>query len=410
VSENRNPREYFRELVNRNMEAFNVASFIPPMAMEWVTEEEEVTRALDTLGDLNECTRSIRELDHLIVKLDTAVNGIGSLYVFTRLREGRREAILTANKVARLRDQILAAEETSFGEQGLSGELINLRKERQSLEHDLQGLPVSDEDMYAQDHSAVSSVADSRKELSRAEIQIEGLEAILAAIEKYLKDTNNQGLSISVSDEVRLQKLGIASYRNEIEKIKEGLDRLEILSASGASKSEEQKGLRKRIADLSERERKLMAGKGGLSRKADGLIAKLDAVDVTVSGFMRGLEEEATRRVKDLKTKIEVEKAHVVEYQAELERLKLQAEEVIGGVAYRNFQTVKQRFYDLVLKADVGVIDVAWMTKEEHSTRIDQLTKDRSFEFKLLDAEFEEVLQRGNKKYMSTPDQANPEN
>ncbi len=409
VREKRNAKEYFRELISRNMETFTITSILPPMAMEWVSEEEEVTHALETLGDLNGCSRDIHEMERLLVKLETAVSGSSAIYVFVNLRDGEREAVLAANKAARFRSALLAAEEASIGAQSVPADLAQVERDRRSLEPRLQELPVSKEQIVAQDRADLGTLEDAHKELSRNEVQIERLEATLVAIEKYLQDTNNQGLSISVADEIRLQKLGIANSRKEVDKIKEGLDRLEIQSASGGVKSDDQQSLRKRVAEVARQERGLMDAKGyGLSGKVDPLLAKLDAIDSSVVGFRQGLEMEATRRIQDLKARIETEKTNLVQYRSTLESLKGEAEETIGGVVYRNFMTVKKRFYDLVLKADVGVIDVAWMTKEEHSTRIDQLTKDRSSEFKVLDNEFQEVLQQNGKQVMSAPAEEPP--
>ena len=51
-----------------------------------------------------------------------------------------------------------------------------------------------------------------------------------------------------------------------------------------------------------------------------------------------------------------------------------------------------------VTAADVGIIDVAWMRKEEHSTRQQELTKDRLNEIKALDEEFQEVIESDEEK------------
>jgi hypothetical protein len=39
----------------------------------------------------------------------------------------------------------------------------------------------------------------------------------------------------------------------------------------------------------------------------------------------------------------------------------------------------------------VGIIDVAWLRKEEHSARRDELTKGRLQDIRILDDEFQEV-------------------
>ncbi|MCZ7687691.1 MAG: hypothetical protein M5U28_56700 [Sandaracinaceae bacterium] len=61
-------------------------------------------------------------------------------------------------------------------------------------------------------------------------------------------------------------------------------------------------------------------------------------------------------------------------------------------MTYDNYRQVQQRFYDLVLRADVGRIDVAWARREEHRMRVEMLTRDRAREMRTLDDEFREIM------------------
>lgn len=64
----------------------------------------------------------------------------------------------------------------------------------------------------------------------------------------------------------------------------------------------------------------------------------------------------------------------------------------MGDVARLSFDRVRQRFQDIVLRADVGVVDVAWALKEAQTSAISRQVNDQRRELKVLDAEFAEVL------------------
>jgi hypothetical protein len=51
-----------------------------------------------------------------------------------------------------------------------------------------------------------------------------------------------------------------------------------------------------------------------------------------------------------------------------------------------------------VLKADVGVVDVGWADREEHRTRIENLTRDRARALQSLDDEFSEIMDERGKQ------------
>jgi hypothetical protein len=89
---------------------------------------------------------------------------------------------------------------------------------------------------------------------------------------------------------------------------------------------------------------------------------------------------------------IEEESVNVAGYREQIATLETEAEDVIGAVTHANFNNVRQRFYDLVLRADVGRIDVAWARREEHRMRVDMLTRERSQQIQALDDEFREIM------------------
>ena len=49
------------------------------------------------------------------------------------------------------------------------------------------------------------------------------------------------------------------------------------------------------------------------------------------------------------------------------------------------------RFYNIVLRAEVGIIDVAWALKESSTKNSTRLVAERKRELKLLDDEFKQV-------------------
>jgi hypothetical protein len=89
---------------------------------------------------------------------------------------------------------------------------------------------------------------------------------------------------------------------------------------------------------------------------------------------------------------VDEEAAHVVTYRESLAALEGETEEVIGAIAHQNFMDVRDRFYDMVLRADVGRVDVAWAEREEHRLRVDMLTRERQREMQVLDDEFSDIM------------------
>ena len=147
------------------------------------------------------------------------------------------------------------------------------------------------------------------------------------------------------------------------------------------------------MKDLNARERKLLRSMGGQTgAKIDRAYAAVEATEKVLDKLHHSIDREAERQIEELSSLVRTERERVTRYRAELLVLNREAEEVVGGVTFQNFSNVRKRFHDLILKADVGIIDVAWMRKEEHKARGATLTRDRLKEVRHLDEEFNEVI------------------
>jgi hypothetical protein len=65
---------------------------------------------------------------------------------------------------------------------------------------------------------------------------------------------------------------------------------------------------------------------------------------------------------------------------------------LVGRIAFDSFRRVQKSFYDLVLKADVGVVDVSFQRKQDKTSEIQKKSAAKDRELKQLDEEFKEVL------------------
>ena len=93
---------------------------------------------------------------------------------------------------------------------------------------------------------------------------------------------------------------------------------------------------------------------------------------------------------------VDEETQNLSRYRSALASLEGETEEVVGAIAYLNFERIRRRFYDLVMRADVGRIDVAWAKREDHRLRIDALTRERAREIQALDDEFRDVMDQAH--------------
>ncbi len=399
IQEQQDTRQFFFELVERSAETLDVSTVLPPLVVKWVEEEREVQRALELAADLGTAKENVRETERLVRLLEAVIDGPSRINAIPMLREAIRRSQQLNNRLGQLRGRLIEIAQENYAHD--SGELGRLRDERRSLEGQLSALPTTNAAFEKREKDSRKIYNRMRHELSRNLIRLDQLSAKVVAIESFISDPRyTDGVSAknvkTVQEELKRHREAIRRMNKDVTRLKNDVDSARYQVGVGDSRDRKDAELRRRIRKLAREERRLLGSRAG---KVGGRLEKvhrsIDNVEGVVVRFERGVAQEATRKVESMKQQVRTEREHVTDYHAELRLLDTEAEEVVGGVAFENFSTVRKRFHDLVLKADVGIIDVAWLRKEEHTSRINDLTKGRLNDIKILDEEFQEVKSGG---------------
>lgn len=398
LEERRDPAAYFQELVRANLEVFDISSFLPPLAVRWVQQEEGFQRAMGTLERTASCRREVNETEGLLIRLEAAVAGPSAVNIFPGLRSSATRSIQMENELAQIRGRLVAAEGQMAG--GGGSELSEVRQERRRLEQELRALPIDTETYEEQEEDARTDYRQLGADLARINARIDRLQAMIVAIELYLRDTASQEEGVdpagleAFEEEISNHRGAIAAYRLELIELRTLVETGQIQVGIGDDRSQRNDRLRQRYNELVGREREQLAqrGGGGQFQQAEDLFRRTDGVSRTLTSVDEQIVARAQAQSREVQTVLDEERGNLETYLAELAGLEQEAEEVIGHTAYQNFQQVRDRFYELVRQADVGIIDVAWAEREEHRHRIDRLSTESRRQMQLLDDEFSEVM------------------
>ena len=104
------------------------------------------------------------------------------------------------------------------------------------------------------------------------------------------------------------------------------------------------------------------------------------------------LEAEALKKGRELEKAVNVEAVEIEKDSSDLETLDQQARLLVGEIAMKNFALVRDRVKNIVLRADVGIVQQAWEVREEQRVRVRNLQRERSREEQNLNDELREVL------------------
>jgi tetratricopeptide (TPR) repeat protein len=382
---------YFRKVVRENLDHFDIDDFIPESARRWIDLEGDYERALEVLADLSEAKQLVSETDELAQRITAVLSAPNRVSVFSDLRRQRERTTGLRNRAARARGTLINTEAQARGNR--QGEVARIRSRRQELQAAVMKMPVETEDFIDRDLDKLGEYRLAERELQGLRVEILGLEARVVASRTGLASVDPEKVDPNaLRAQIDQHEADIQQYEEQLTWIRRRLEVGRLHVGVGDKRYQADDAERSKFIELVNREREL-AGSGGpaynaaFSRVA-AVERQLDQRDAEVAAMVR-------RRVSGMLAVVNEETANLARYRAALGSLEGETEDVVGAITYLNFNRVHERFYDLVLRADLGKIDVSWARREDHRLRIDALTRERARELQALDDEFRDVMDEG---------------
>lgn len=389
---------HFSRLLSDNLEAFDANALLPAEAVQWVQwEGGEMQRALGLLTDLGQSARLVRESDELVARLEAVLAAANAVSAFADTRQQKEQSLALRNRLTGIRKALISQESNS--DSGGSTELIEIRERRRALESELAGLPTRGADFDGRIESVTAQYRAAEGDARAAEVEVMGLQARVVALEQFLKDSEAREGSQSNLDAVRTelvqQKEAVRLYFAQIAELRRAAEVGRATVGLGDERFTRDAQVRREYREAVDRERQLMAGLGLRGNVMnDALFNNIATVELTLDQVDGQIDAAVTERTSDIRRQLDEEKAKLALYRGQLGAVQGDSTSTISTVAVGAFQGVRNRFHDLVMRSDVGRIDVAWADREEHVTRIEIIQRERTGELRALDDEYREIEDR----------------
>ncbi len=399
------PVQYFDELLARNEKSLDVTRLLPPAALKWASTRDEVNDAVEITSALDLSRKGIEEsraiADRILKSLEE--RGVES---FPILQEGYTRADAVDTQLTRAEANLTRIEEGLVSGRlsaDQHAQLKQLKEGQAALKARIDTLPTTDAQVRARKERMQATIDALEKQAFQLGIQAQSQSAQLTAIRKYVDDTKKQRPRAPDDEKAFLERVSLEHAA--IEAMQSELDELRIQLLAERNNADKAVGgegqLKADYAKLLESERLLLASaRGGLSadatdalRRADGMRAELHALRERVTRSKDIVRTRVAQKATRLREQVLAEQQLLESYRGETGDVTGHTRNLVGRIAFDSFKRVRQSFYDLVLKADVGVVDVSFQRKQDKTTSIQSLSAKKDRDLKQLDDEFREVLQ-----------------
>lgn len=398
------PVAYFNQLLSRTGdEALEIQELLPRAARRWASTQEEVSGALLVITDLETGRKDIAESREIGKQLLELLSGNRALQASPVIAEGMVKAD-AADASALAAERLLLQAELSLVRltPQLERELNVLMRERAELDARFTSLPKTAEAVEKRRARMNERLDALEITVHRLDAQVDSLDAQVRAIKKWQADTRETRRSDPdgeriFDEELKETEALAASVRADHAVLRRQLAAEKARVIGGGADASEAT-LRARYDELLKRERELVArarGGGGspLFGRIDRARGQLDAVRGRVAATRVQMQALADRKAREVRDAVHAEMRLLDQYEQDAAGVSTSAQDLVGRIAYESFKRVRQSFYALVLKADVGLVDVAWTRKRDKTDAIQKLAGDKDRDLRELDQEFRDVLQ-----------------
>ncbi len=397
---------FFNDLVGRSLDKFDISVFIPAAAAKWVRTEPDVSSMLGLVTDVVEMKRAIKDTEVLVARLERAVGSMGKVGLFQDLAAARGRSVEVLNQIVHIR-QKFGARVRGLQQAVLTPaevkDMDRIAAERNSLEVQLRNLPLTQNDLSVREKKTKGEFATLDGKASELNVEIQGMEAQLVAIEQYYLNSRTdqkirpEDLERPVGDLRRT----VNELRTAHDKVREEIAEARRDTQAGGAAAEAERNATTRLAELLKEEQTLQAQvksrlSGDSQSQVDrimGVLTRADAIQMQLHTFDQRIDAQAEARLHGIRSALATEKEQLASASQKMGDLVTESQSLGGGLAQVMFTRVADRFYDLVVRSDVGIIDVSWGLKDQKTNAVSKLVNQQKLELKALDEDFRRVLE-----------------
>lgn len=415
IAANEDPQKFLAQITGRSSETFQTNATMPEIAAAWIRDEPNVNRVMAVETDLGDIADEIGEAERTIERLDAVLASPNRVNIFPSLGAKRSRSTEILEDLLVMRER-LADEERKLAERGASGAQLSavdpLTARRRQLSQQWRSLPDAEVAFGKRIELARGSFDALDQQAAEVMVAIDTTQATVIAIDKYLKDApepSDPNLKQAwVNQKLEAQKviteltLEVDAMHQELAAIRRELVLGKDEAGSGDEVSLAAKSLRNNLRVALAAEHAALArlglgdpkraGKiGDLIRRSDAVVNQLDGINDTIDQIV----EVALTEVRDT---ITFEKAELASYRREFLLYEAESRALGGTVLGNAFRDVKTKFYDVLVRTDVGTVDVGWSKKEEADDDLSRLNLDKSREIKHLKDEFADLIREVNEE------------
>ncbi|MEC9072935.1 MAG: hypothetical protein VX938_11165, partial [Myxococcota bacterium] len=405
-----NIQRYFEWLLERESPTAKLRAPLTKRTADWVESSEDMARISAIFRDLSLQKQEVKSTQDIAKLLEKIVKSRNRVELFPGLKDGWAKTLVLENQLLGLSSNILDHQSElarRWLEPDEQGQLDSMLDWRRELERRLSKLPRTFEQYEEREERVAEKFLDLKRQSFVIGQRVRDIERQILALENYINDRqyNQSGdrFSDAKEDEFRAalenEKRRLVALQREFGRLEARLDVESHSVGAGDEAGQGDANLKRAVIESHKREglfydrTAVRSGKetGGHFRVLGDRRERIWQAMTRLTEIVAAIDLKVGEKVAELHDEIKREKKQIRRYERELSRYRVQGRQISQQIGSALFQKARDQMKQVVLKADVGLIDVAWQMKIEKVQAIRKVNRERSGKLSRLRRNLDEM-------------------
>ena len=393
-------QRYFQWLLERKTAGASAGGLSAPLSertSKWIESTRDIGRVAAVFDRISGESRDIREARDVGEDLERILSSRNRVEIFPNLRDGWARALVLANRLVILSSAMLDAQsEIVRGRLAAAdaAELDELLVWRRGLDDKARKLPTTFE---AYDERQ-GQTASRYRDLDRKNFMVgQGLAEVkrqLLALERYVDDKQyaDDGEKLSVEREAEIrreierEKAALQDLFDELTALKKSIESESRRVGTGDIATQGEESLKQALLAAHQREGAFYERVGlRLGGKLEGefrhyaeLRRRIAEAMGRLDGVVAAIDEEVGAKAAELRAQVSHELGALRGFAGEVAGYDTEGRDLARVMGEELFQRAQSRMDQVVLEADVGLLDVVWEKKQQATRELQKVNEQRA--------------------------------
>jgi len=352
---------------------------LSPVVRNVFKNDKKIEYAIRLQSDIKFLEKEMSQIVTLDKKFEAVLENNNISMIFKPLKKGSAAAVTMQNELVSIRNKLLQVTKNLISKDlndEQEKEFDRLAKEKDKLRKKIDKMPLTNSELNSLSDAYAKRLIEADKKLHRINLTLSSYDKQLGAMSAF--QTRAAKKSKLFEKKVIEEKAFLEQMKVSYGEVKQEIEEEKNRYSLGGKMIKEIVDFRHKYEKLIIRQNKLLRGyrDPATSLKVKLLEDKIDRLSKRGRIFTEKLNKVVSAIVLQIKTNYFEEKRKIDSYKSNLLVLKIEASNLGAETMFSNIDKVKKAFSDIVLKADVGIIDVAWEKKQQSTDKlIDYRTK-----------------------------------